>query len=213
VNDWSAGSAINSIGQIAGYHRDPFTRAFLWTPTTPNSSTGTLVDLGFFVGGLTDRLAMNSLGHIVGATTTGAFLWTPDVPNDSTGAMTDLNTVLSSADNFHWTLLGARGINDFGQIVGVGQFDPDGPGALPSIRRGFLLTPVPEPGSLVLAGLALFGFAAIRRHGDPRGAAGNQKASLGVIDHNVSKLCQLAAAMVTARLAISCPRTSAKSSS
>jgi len=54
----------------------------------------------------------------------------------------------------------AAGINDLGQIVGA-FYDPSEPG----LYRGFLATPVPEPGTLLLlaAGLACSGLARLRR--------------------------------------------------
>lgn len=67
-----------------------------------------------------------------------AFLWT------ASEGMIDLNTLLTNPLE-GWWLRSASAINDFGQIVGRADYDPDGDGpAVPSIR-GFLLTPVPEP--------------------------------------------------------------------
>jgi len=54
---------------------------------------------------------------------------------------TDLNTVIEP--NSGWTLCEARDVNDQGWIVGWG-WSPNGQ------SHGFVLIPVPEPGTLVL---------------------------------------------------------------
>ncbi len=58
--------------------------------------------------------------------------------------MIDLNTLIDPASG--WILTSARDINDAGQITGTGLFDGQ--------PRAFLLTPVPEPSSVLLAALA-----------------------------------------------------------
>ena len=66
----------------------------------------------------------------------------------------DLNSlVVAGGEGFSLKI--AAGINDLGQIVGTGTFDPDGPGPMSSAQRGFLLTPVPEPGMAGLMGVAV----------------------------------------------------------
>jgi probable HAF family extracellular repeat protein len=73
---------IDDQGRIAGW-RGPWSgpnRAFLWTPTTPRGSVGTLVDLGDLGGGAAEVWGMNQSGQIVGSSITAggamrAFLW------------------------------------------------------------------------------------------------------------------------------------------
>jgi hypothetical protein len=63
-----------------------------------------------------------------------AFLW------NETFGFADLNTLIPPESG--WRLEQADAINDAGHIVGHGLFNGE--------VRGFLLTPIPEPTSLVL---------------------------------------------------------------
>jgi hypothetical protein len=58
--------------------------------------------------------------------------------------MTDLNNLIDPA--LGWEILKGTAINDHGQIVGFGTINGQ--------THGFVMTPVPEPSSLVLALLA-----------------------------------------------------------
>jgi probable HAF family extracellular repeat protein len=149
----SVAYAINNLGQVAGYSG----HAFLY-------SNGVMQDLGTLPGG-TDSfaLALNDAGNVVGYvdTTSGtqrAFLF-------SGGIMVDLNGLLPPGSG--WELAQATGINDSGQIVGIGFINGQ--------PHGFLLTPqapatIPEPGTLALLATVLGGFLACRRRRlhDPR---------------------------------------------
>lgn len=64
--------------------------------------------------------------------------------------MVDLNTMIDPASG--WLLLEARGINDIGQISGWGLRNGQ--------PRGLLLSPVPEPSTLALAGFVVATLAA-----------------------------------------------------
>ncbi len=69
--------------------------------------------------------------------------------------MIDLNSLLASGSG--WTLAGAYGINDLGQIIGDGYYGGQ--------RRAFLLTPnpVPVPVAGWLSGSGLFGLVGVAR--------------------------------------------------
>jgi len=128
--DWGDGYAINSqtqiVGQSATASGDP--HAFLW-------DKGVLTDLGVPDGdNQSAAVGINNKGQIVGYSfavdnftnlPSHALLW-------ENGQMIDLQTCIPA--NSGWTLLAASGINDRGQIVGVG-IDPDG------LYRNFVLTP------------------------------------------------------------------------
>jgi len=144
----SQGCGINDAGQVAGsaevtagaWH------AFLY------SATAGMEDLGTLPGGTSsDGYGINAAGEVVGnSTITGdsyphAFLW-----SDS-GGMEDLNNLIAAGSG--WTLVYPSGINDSGQICGWGFY-----GVHP---EAFLLTPTPEPASLVI--LALSGVSLLLR--------------------------------------------------
>ena len=92
-----------------------------------------------------DANAINSLGVAVGmaiafdqtgTSTYRALAW------DDAGAVSDLSSLVDNLEN--WTLLWAEDVNDRGQIVGH-ALGPDGYG------YPFVLNPVPEPSTLVVA--------------------------------------------------------------
>ncbi len=60
------GFAISDSGYVTGgtYPNGVLTHAFVWTPTVPNGTSGTMSDLGS-LGGI-DGLGVNSSGHVVG---------------------------------------------------------------------------------------------------------------------------------------------------
>jgi probable HAF family extracellular repeat protein len=129
-------SAINNSDQLAGYltTTSSFDHAFGYI-------SNRLVDLGTLGGNYSYGLGINNCNVIVGGSFTDpkdsiyhAFEWFG-------GTMVDLNSRLD-ASGAGWTLTEARGINDAGQITGVG--------ALGGVPHGFLLDPtaninVPPP--------------------------------------------------------------------
>jgi hypothetical protein len=68
--------------------------------------------------------------------------------------MVDLNTALPPDSG--WELLYARDINNRGQITGTGFFNGG--------YRAYVLTPIPEPGSVALLVVGLLALAGLARH-------------------------------------------------
>jgi hypothetical protein len=62
-----------------------------------------------------------------------------------------------------WDLQTALDVNNLGEIVGQGMFDPDGGGPAPASLRAFLLTPIPEPQLVLLASGTLASICHSRR--------------------------------------------------
>jgi probable HAF family extracellular repeat protein len=159
---------INDAGQIVGSSSAPggAAHAFVWTPTTPNGTAGSMTDLGILPGGANESQAneINASGVVVGqsgnfvfnVSTPLAFVWS------STDGLRDLNTLVDGTAA-GWTLEEAVHINDTGLITGYGLYDPDGPGGVGATTRGFLLTPVPEPQVLGLLAAILTALAGRRR--------------------------------------------------
>jgi probable HAF family extracellular repeat protein len=132
----SVGNSINDNGLITGQSYlvdDVLYHAFLYD--------GTMHDLGTLGGTRSEGYGINNSGQVVGTSlvagsgTTRAFL------HESGTGMVDLNTLIDPA--LGWDLRVAYSINNPGQIVGIGVIR-DRPHA-------FLLTPVPEPSSGLLA--------------------------------------------------------------
>jgi probable HAF family extracellular repeat protein len=113
-------------------------------------------DLGTLGGTFASGNAINDSGQVAGASNTSggdshAFVY------DSVHGMVDLNTLINPSSG--WILEHGFGINNLGQITGDGMIGEE--------IHAFLLTPVPEPSSLVLGSLAFaIGSGAVlwRRH-------------------------------------------------
>jgi probable HAF family extracellular repeat protein len=172
--------AINDFGQVAGGYGGQTinTTAFLWTPVQANGSEGEMVDLGKLPGSIYSRSEdINSQGETVGSSfyedaSFGhyrAFLWAPTEPNSNDGTMLDLNSLLEPTTGAGWELTAAYGINDRGQIVGSGVYDPDGPGGVDAIGAAFLLTPVPEPPTPKMVGMLGLACALFARRRNGKG--------------------------------------------
>jgi uncharacterized membrane protein len=120
----STAYGINSFGQVSGSSTTVLpngnggpVHAFLWTPNTPNGTTGNMVDLSPASGGIDDgdTVRINSFGQVLftdGSTLPGVqrapVLWTPATQNATTGTATALVSVTSDG----------LGLNDLGQVVG-----------------------------------------------------------------------------------------------
>jgi len=133
----SFGGTINANGQVAGFSYttgDAAYHAYLWTPTTPNSTSGTMQDLATLGGLNSYSYNVGAGGQVVGASEVAveistyehAFLYT-------TGSgMVDLNTLIDPLSG--WELLDASDINEAGQITGQGLIGDE--------YHAYLLTPV-----------------------------------------------------------------------
>lgn len=144
--------AINATGQVAGMSdttADGYSHAFLWNPTSPNATTGAMIDLGGLGPGgavLGNEIprAMNDYGQVAGvalgsASTGTAFLWTPTSPQGTTGSMVDIGSQLTGAG---FTSVQAESISSNGMVTGFGT-EPGGANNLDA----FLWTPTSANGS------------------------------------------------------------------
>jgi hypothetical protein len=146
--------AINDNGVAVGYVQKPprfptddfGARAARW------DGSGTAVTLLGTLGaapngeGLSDALAINSSGLIVGTSTRyneahgfsefRAVYWREAI------APIDLNALIDPASG--WVLSHAYAVSDTGWIAGDGLFDPDGPGGQVAYGRHFLLQLPPQ---------------------------------------------------------------------
>jgi probable HAF family extracellular repeat protein len=136
----SFGGAINTNGQVAGFSfttGDAAYHAYLWTPTTLNGTSGTMLDLTTLGGVNSYSYNVGTSGQVVGASEvqptsdhTHAFLYT------SGSGMVDLNTLIDPLSG--WQLSDAADINSAGQITGQGLINGE--------YHAYLLTPIPLPG-------------------------------------------------------------------
>lgn len=148
----SRGNGINAKRQVTGFSYltgESEIHAFLWTPTAPDSVSGAMLDLGTLGGTVSEGYGVNAVGQVTGFSFTSfnaarhAFLYTSEL------GMQDLNTLIDSLSG--WELLAARAINDEGQIVGSGIIR----GEIHAFLLSPLLSPVPEPATIVLMALGL----------------------------------------------------------
>lgn len=130
---------INETGQAVGLSDTGirnYYHAFLW-----DNANG-ITDLGTLGGDFSEAYAINNDGQVIGDSDVvgdpadHAFLY-------KDGEMLDLNNLISPSSG--WLLTHAQNINSSGQIVGNGIFGGEG--------RAFLLTPIPEPATILLFGL------------------------------------------------------------
>jgi len=131
------GAAINEKGDVAGY------------ATVPDGDQYFGAEAFAYINGIMHDLGpgyaygINESGQVVGESRGGAFLYS----GGSMYLLADLVPIRQFLSLYY-----GAAINDVGQITGLG--DPGG-----SVQA-FLLTPIPEPSSLVIAALGLIGLAA-----------------------------------------------------
>src|SRR3989442_1451639 len=92
----SFGSGLSAGGQVAGASYttgDSPTHAFLWKPSTPNGTSGSMYDLGTLGGTESNGISINTNGQVAGSSLKNgdsayrAFLWKPSTPNGTSGTM------------------------------------------------------------------------------------------------------------------------------
>jgi probable HAF family extracellular repeat protein len=143
----SEGMALNDHGHVVGYSNttNDYYHAFLHDGVS-------MQDLGTLGGNESFAKDINNLDQVVGLSQVPngagrAFLYSTET------GMVDLNTLIDPLSG--WTLIGAEGINDRGQVTGWGLIDDE--------IHGFILSPiVPEPSSVSLITLALLSLTARR---------------------------------------------------
>lgn len=133
---------INNLGQVVGSSTtiNGETHAFR---TAANSAINSATDdLGTLGGDFSTANAIDELGQVVGSSElvngdSRAFLFKENT-------MFDLNSLIAERENFIFTE--AVGINEQGQIAVNGYFSGSDP---QTTSRAFLLTPVPEPTTML----------------------------------------------------------------
>ncbi len=152
--------AINATGQIVGHYSDPVsgdTHAFFFDGSV-SIDLGLLASDPLFDNARATDINASGLivGHVADFDNAPSFGGAAVAWED--GEAFDLNDLVLGGDG--WTLLSAEGINDHGQIVGFGLFNGQ--------TRAFLLTPVPEPATMLLSAAPLLLMAGAARRGKHR---------------------------------------------
>lgn len=138
--DHSYAYGVNDCGQVVGALRQNtgYSRAFIWQNGAIN----------IFGGDDSVANGINSRGDVVGTSNTeGAFLW-------QYGVMHRLADLVAP-DSGGWVLNSASAISDDGKITGFGIYNAG--------VHAFLLTPIPEPSSILALAGGLAGLLGITR--------------------------------------------------
>lgn len=155
--EFNTAQAINNAGQIAGASEaaDGSIHAFLY-------QHGQLTDMGGFGGLYLDVGGINERGTFAGTSWT---LGNTIGYIGLNGTLVDLNTLVDPA--LGWEITEAMGINDSGQVVGIGCRD-----YICGAVRLDLASAVPEPAGTLLLLPGLLVLAGTRRRAMRHGGAG-----------------------------------------
>jgi len=113
----TANTAMPMVTGQAYLPTDELSHAFIWKP-----SSG-MTDLGTLGGSISQGLAINRMGAVVGWSTVGPFNNHTHAFLAIDGRMLDLNDLLDVSTGTGWLLQRAAGIDDVGRIVGSGTHD------------------------------------------------------------------------------------------
>jgi probable HAF family extracellular repeat protein len=141
--NYSNALAINAAGDVTGNAVNSlgYYQAFFYNGTSMQG-LGTVSGFAESFG-----IGINDAGAVVGALTNSIGTGDHAMLDAGQTTMYDLNNLVSNIGG--WTLEEAEGINDSGSIVGFGTVGGE--------QHAFLLTPVPEPSTIVLSLLAAIG--------------------------------------------------------
>ena len=109
------GRSGTGTGQETGH-------AFRWTPSTPNGTTGSILDLGTLGGSNSTGAAINPSGQIAGRSDVAGDSYVHAIliaPGATITASSDLNTISNTNSQ-------GFGINSIGQVVGQAEFVANG---------------------------------------------------------------------------------------
>ncbi len=128
----SSARGINDVGQVTGQASTSENQpsAFLWTPTVPNSTTGTMKNLGMQNGIDSTGMAVNIHGIVTG------YALHPGSSIDVQHAFLYDGTVHDLAVSGSFNSYG-NGINASGHVSGQMELQQDG-GDLPHVNLGFI---------------------------------------------------------------------------
>jgi probable HAF family extracellular repeat protein len=104
---FSRGYGINASGQVTG----DADRAFLWTPTVPNGTSGMMNDVGTLGGTFSQGYGINASGEVTGNADTTVDASSPSHAFLYDGTMHDLGTLGGKYSQ-------GNGINNSGQVAG-----------------------------------------------------------------------------------------------
>jgi len=123
-SDWSSlGWGMNDLGQVVGESHPPYAnRAILWN----NDAAHTAIELPLLAGDNWGAAHMiNNLGQVIG---TSAYVAPGTMSGTASryviwrdGGVFDLQTLLDPVTGAGWTIDYVAGINNLGQIVGIGM--------------------------------------------------------------------------------------------